>query len=109
MSARRCNRSNGDALQLQCNVGSVLSVPTNDVIWRKAWWRWQWRPRYLNGSNGRGIVPIVNSGGDRKVHMVAAEELCDGREIWHQAPPYPAPVAPLGAIHALSPAQAPRE
>jgi len=27
---------------------------------------------------------LLNSGGDRKVHMVAAEELCDGREIWHQ-------------------------
>jgi two-component sensor histidine kinase len=38
------------------------------------------RPRYLNGSNGCGWS-IVNSGRDRKVHMVAAEELCDGREM----------------------------
>ena len=156
MSARRCNRSDGDALQLQRNAGSVLSVPTNDVIWRKAWWRWQRRLRYLHGSNGCGIVANCEQRRRSKGAVVAAithrcaTDGCgmkEGRLIrapakrpgrgepgllaWlrrsaansqidhgdeqrmHRKPcsfdlaagaAVPAPVAPLGAMHALSPA-----
>jgi hypothetical protein len=32
VSARRCDRSDGDALQLKRNARRVVSVPTNDVI-----------------------------------------------------------------------------